>query len=196
MADDETPQALIMAGRGTRCGLLHDPLAVSCSLGRIVVLDVTDDAPQGLLVAFDKHGNPGHCFADDATTAPLRTEGTATVTLVDLAVEATGYTFVLKYLTPTSGAVTADDYRLDVYKPDGSFVVQVGGLAAAALHVDLWRNLYTLNYEIVAGSGRTEPSVSRWIPSPPDRPGPVRLRPGGPPVRGRGRSDDRRGGHR
>jgi hypothetical protein len=43
----------------------------------------------------------------------------------------------------------------------------VAGLAAARLQVDLWRNVFTLNYEIVQGSGRTEPSVSEWIPSTP-----------------------------
>jgi hypothetical protein len=31
----------------------------------------------------------------------------------------------------------------------------------------LWRNLFTLNYEILQGSGRTEPSVATWIPSTP-----------------------------
>jgi len=75
---------------------------------------------------------------------------------------------VLKYLE--AGArptVAAGDYRLDIYNPDGSFLTQVAGLAAARLQVDLWRNVFTLNYEIVQGSGRTEPSLSLWIPSTP-----------------------------
>jgi hypothetical protein len=74
---------------------------------------------------------------------------------------------VLKYLEPVSGQVLASDYRLDIYNPDGSFLTQVAGLAAARLQVDLWRNLFTLNYEILQGSGRTEPSVAEWIPSTP-----------------------------
>ena len=61
----------------------------------------------------------------------------------------------------------ASDYRLDIYNPNGTFLAQVPGLAAARLQVDLWRNLFTLNYEILAGSGRTEPSVAEWIPSTP-----------------------------
>jgi hypothetical protein len=37
---------------------------------------------------------------------------------------------------------------------------------AAKIVVDMWRNLYTLNYESFLGPGeRTEPSVSAWIPS-------------------------------
>ena len=59
------------------------------------------------------------------------------------------------------------DYRLDIYNPDGTLLVQVAGIAAARLHVDLWRNMFTLNYEILQGSGRTEPSVAQWIPSTP-----------------------------
>jgi len=86
---------------------------------------------------------------------------------VDLSVESKGYLYVLKYLTPTSGPVLASDYRLDIYNPDGTFLTQVNGLAAARLQVDIWRNLFTLNYEILAGSGRTEPSVAQWIPSTP-----------------------------
>ncbi|MCZ6885246.1 MAG: hypothetical protein O7E53_02650 [Alphaproteobacteria bacterium] len=33
--------------------------------------------------------------------------------------------------------------------------------------VTMWRELYTLNYEIVAASPRTQPSVSIWQPSTP-----------------------------
>ena len=47
------------------------------------------------------------------------------------------------------------------------FLTQVVGFAAARLQVDLWRNVFTLNYEIVQGSGRTEPSVAQWVPSTP-----------------------------
>ncbi len=93
--------------------------------------------------------------------------GTAGVVPLDLSVESKGYIFVLKYLTAQGTSVQATDYRLDIYSPDGSFLTQVSGLAAARLQVDLWRNLFTLNYEIINGTGRTEPSVSQWIPSTP-----------------------------
>jgi hypothetical protein len=108
-----------------------------------------------------------HCFAGGAWVSGLHPEGTATVEVVDLSVESKGYLYVLKYLQPASGQVLAGDYRLDIYNPDGSFLTQVAGLAAACLQVDLWRNVFTLNYEILQGSGRTEPSVAEWIPSTP-----------------------------
>jgi hypothetical protein len=166
LADSDAPAASIYSGRGTRAGLLSDPRAVSCSLDKILVLDSTPTYPQGCIAAFDFKGNPAYCFARNATVMPLRAESGGVIP-VDLSVESKGYVYVLKYLPPASGPVLASDYRLDIYNPDGSFLTQVAGLAAARLQVDLWRNLFTLNYEIVQGSGRTEPSVSQWIPSTP-----------------------------
>ena len=170
-ADASAPAAAILAGQGNRAGLLNNPVAVSCALDRIVVLQSSDPDhyPQGCLCAFDVKGNPVNCFGGGASSvAALHPEGTAQVELVDLSVEPTGYLYVLKYLaSPSSGRTQAGDYRLDIYSPDGAFLAQIAGIAAARLHVDLWRDMYTLNYEILQGSGRTEPSVALWIPSTP-----------------------------
>ena len=170
-ADAGAPAAAILAGQGNRAGLLNNPVAVSCSTDKIVVLQSSDpdNYPQGCLCAFDVKGNPVICFGGKTTSvAPLHPEGTAQVQLVDLSVEPTGYLYVLKYLVnPSTGHVQPSDYRLDIYNPDGTLLVQVAGIAAARLHVDLWRNMFTLNYEILQGSGRTEPSVAQWIPSTP-----------------------------
>ncbi len=166
-ADASAPNAAILAGQGTRPGLLSAPVAVACSLDKIAVLQTSPDHPQGSVCAFDVKGNPVHCFAGGAPAAALRPEGTAQVVVADLSIEAKGYLYVLKYLQPASGPVLASDYRLDIYNPNGTFLAQVAGLAAARLQVDLWRNLFTLNYEILPGSGRTEPSVAQWIPSTP-----------------------------
>jgi hypothetical protein len=170
LADDTaTPAAAILAGQGSRPGLLYQPVALACSLDKIMVLQVTSDNPQGSICSFDVKGNPVFKFAGDAWQVGLHPEA-GTVQLVDLSVEAKGYLYVLKYLTSASGSgtVLASDYRLDIYNPDGSFLTQVAGLAGARLHVDLWRDLYSLSYEILAGSGRTEPSVAKWIPSTPN----------------------------
>jgi hypothetical protein len=173
-ADADAPAAAILAGQGTRPALLENPVTVACALDRIVVLQTTDDYPQGCVGAFDVKGNPVHCFAGGAWLSGLHPESPdATVVVVDVSIESMGYLYVLKYLEPASGRVLAGDYRLDVYNPDGTFLTQVAGLAAAGLEVDLWRNLFTLNYEIVPGSGRTEPSVAEWVPSTPGT-GPTR----------------------
>jgi hypothetical protein len=174
-ADAGAPAATIYGGNGTRPGLLSDPVAVACSLDKVLVLQQAGTGqPSGSVCAFDVKGNPVNCFAGGAPVTPLHPEGSARVVVLDLSVESKGYLYVLKYLAPASGAVLASDYRLDLYNPDGTFLAQVAGLAAARLQVDLWRNLFTLNYEILTGSGRTEPSVAQWIPSTPSgaaRPG-------------------------
>jgi hypothetical protein len=177
LSDDAgAPAAAILAGEGTRPGLLSNPVSVACALDRIVVLQGgTANYPQGSVCAFDVKGNPVHCFLPSRPFGPagrawvtgLHPEGQANVVVVDLSIESKGYLYVLKYLQPMSGQVLASDYRLDIYNPDGSFLTQVVGLVAARLQVDLWRNLFTLNYEILQGSGRTEPSVAEWIPSTP-----------------------------
>ncbi|MFZ0272855.1 MAG: hypothetical protein WAL34_13510, partial [Acidobacteriaceae bacterium] len=174
--DASAPAATIYGGTGTgygetetRPGLLSNPVAVACSLDKILVLQQANaKQPYGSVCAFDVKGNPVNCFAGSTTSVTsLHPEGTAPVVVLDLGVESKGYLYVLKYLVPASGAVPASAYRLDIYNPDGSFLTQVAGLAAARLQVDLWRNLFTLNYEILVGSGRTEPSVAQWIPSTP-----------------------------
>jgi hypothetical protein len=41
-------------------------------------------------------------------------------------------------------------------------------VSAARIALDVWRNLFTLNYSTFKGpGGRTEPSVSQWMPTPP-----------------------------
>jgi hypothetical protein len=167
-ADASASVASIYAGIGTRSGLLTDPVAVACSLDKILVLQQAyTGQPYGSVCAFDVKGNPVNCFASNTSVTSLHPEGTAQVVVLDLSVESKGYLYVLKYLAPASGPVVASDYRLDIYNPDGTFLTQVAGLAAARLQVDLWRNVFTLNYEILTGSGRTEPSVAQWVPSTP-----------------------------
>jgi hypothetical protein len=166
--DADAPVARIRSGQGTRTGLLSQPVALSCGLSTVFVLQTSPDHPQGAILAFDLNGNPLSYFATGLSVAPLRDEGTANVVVLDLSVEGKGFLYVLKYLNPISGLLSASDYRLDIYNPDGSFLTQVPGLSAARLQVDLWRNLYTLTYEIVQGTARTEPSIALWIPSTPN----------------------------
>jgi hypothetical protein len=92
--------------------------------------------------------------------------------------EAKGYIYVLSH-KDTGGVVKDTDYALDIYNPDGSFLVRTPDpklhksgnmqyVSAARIAVDIWRNLFTLNYATFKGpGGRTEPSISQWIPTPP-----------------------------
>ena len=85
---------------------------------------------------------------------------------LDLAVEYTGYLYVLSYNQ------TSFKYRLDIYHPeqaDTNPISTTQNINAARLTVDFWRSVYTLNYEVLqlpggAAAGLTEPSVSLWAP--------------------------------
>jgi hypothetical protein len=94
------------------------------------------------------------------------TEG---ATYLDLAVEFTGYIYILSQ-------DTSQVFRLDIYHPNQTGtnpICTTRNINAGRLTVDFWRNVYTLNYEVLqlpnngGYNGVTEPSVSLWIPPPP-----------------------------
>ena len=101
------------------------------------------------------------------------------LTYCDVATESKGYVYVLAYRgDPTSGTIGPEAYVLDVFTPAGEFLFRSPDDKHAALpdtHVvagrialDYWRNLLTLNYEVLRGpGGRTEPTISQWSPTPP-----------------------------
>ena len=170
VTDADAPLANIYSGYGTRPGLIHIPVGVAAAPGAgVIVLEAAaSDLPEAgaRMQAFDFVGNPAPIFAGNSPVAPLKDEGTLSVTLLDIAVESKGFIYVLKYVN--EGA-NISDYRLDIYNPDGSWLNQTAGMSSACLTVDLWRSVYTLNFETIAkpGGGRTEPSVSIWLPSTP-----------------------------
>lgn len=95
-------------------------------------------------------------------------------TYLDMGTEMKGYIFVLGY---TGNGKKENDYKLDIYDPQGhwlsrtpdtSIEPRATGVNAAKLVVDMWRTMFTLNFEHFQGpGGRTEPSVSRWLPTTP-----------------------------
>ncbi len=152
--------ATMRAGLGTRAGLLNTPVAVTVHDGALLVLE------QGNLriQAFDVTANPVPRFAGGTSPfAPLVSESEAVVYL-DLSTDTLGYLYVLSY---TGDGSMAADYRLDIYEPDGTFLVRTPGIAAARMTVGPFRTLYTLNYAAIAGAPRVEPSLSQWLPSTP-----------------------------
>ncbi len=102
------------------------------------------------------------------------------VKYLDLAMESKGYIYVLSYKDTDRTKVVNTDYVIDIYAPDGSFLVRTPDpklysdpskmefVAAARLALDSWRNMFTLNYEAFAGpDGRVEPSIGTWVPTTP-----------------------------
>jgi hypothetical protein len=102
------------------------------------------------------------------------------LTYCDLAIESKGYVYVLAYKGDAKkGTIPNTAYVLDVYTPQGvhlfrspdpskTTAANMEYVVAEKLAIDLWRNMFALNYEQIAGpGGRTEPSVSQWSPTPP-----------------------------
>jgi hypothetical protein len=164
--DKDARVATLASGQGFREGLVQGPRGLAVGLdGRVLILESINQRIQ----AFDLNGNPVPYFADPndpskkISTMALADPGNSTY--LDLSVEAKGYLYVLRYKGDGS---KPSDYQVDLYEPDGKLLVSTTKVAADKIVVDLIRNLYTLNYEVILGAGkRTEPSVSLWIPPAP-----------------------------
>lgn len=87
----------------------------------------------------------------------------AALTYLSMATETKGYIYVLSYVQPGTDIF---NFLLDIYNPDGTPLATTSGLNAGDIVVDMWRNLYSLNFESFLGpNGATEPSISVWTPS-------------------------------
>jgi hypothetical protein len=151
------PFAALAGGTGSRVGLLDTPVAVCSHDGALLVLEQGNQRVQ----AFDPDGNAVELFTDanGVATSLLALQEEAGITYLDVAVEGAGYVYVLSYADSGSSAA---NYRLDVYTPTGQFLSRTARVAAGNIAVDLYRNVYTLNYETMANSPRVEPSLSQW----------------------------------
>lgn len=160
--------AQLKSGPGKRPGLLDTPAAAAISAdGVILILEAGNNRIQAL----DIGGNPVQHFTklSGAGSSPYFLPLTATDqrwTYLDMAVEYTGYIYVLSYRPDTFV------YQLDIYHPQQSNsqpIATTTAINAARLVVDFWRNVYTLNYEVLtlpngSSADLTEPSVSLWTP--------------------------------
>lgn len=105
---------------------------------------------------------------------PLRTQTvTGTLTYLDIATETKGYVYVLGVIDNNYNSTKDPNdlvFQLDIYNPDGSPMLDAPqpGINAGKITVDQYRNLFSLNFNVVIGpNSRTEPGVSEWIPSTP-----------------------------
>jgi hypothetical protein len=147
---------------GEQRGMVRGVVAIACMFTGTTFLVL--EAANKRLQAFSRNGNPVARFGKPGAMSAivsLKAE-TTPVTYLDLAVEATDYIYVLSY---ANEGTVVDDYRLDIYQPNGDWLARTTGMVAGRIAVDFWRNVFTLNYEQLVGPNkRTEPSVSGWIP--------------------------------
>lgn len=156
------------SGQGTRPGLITSPMAAAISPdGVILVLE--DASANNRIQAFDVGGNPVPFFKQQKTPYFLQLDATEGMSYLDLAVEFSGYLYVLSQ-DPNTTVI-----RLDIYHPGQTGtqpICTTQDVNGAKLTVDFWRSVYTLNYEVLQLPGGaipdlTEPSVSLWVPTPP-----------------------------
>ncbi|MEM0954841.1 MAG: hypothetical protein AAGI24_11940 [Pseudomonadota bacterium] len=162
IARDIAPMATVYGGSGSLPGLLGSPSAVRASVrGQIYVLESQNRRIQ----VFDVHGQPSrNVLSGNAFQISLEPTG-KDVTLLDIGVDAEDFVFLLGY---RNNGLAASDYVLDIYDASGSFLSRTEGLNAGSMTVDLWRNIYSLNFEkLLLDDGRAEPSISLWIPFTP-----------------------------
>jgi hypothetical protein len=155
-----------ICGPGIQRGNIKGAAAIAATRtgGSFLVLEQSNMRIQAL----DSFGQPLNNYFSNSKDAlpyvPLKAES-GTVEYLDISVEPVGFIYVLSGATIAGGA---KEYRLDVYKPDGSWLCQTKGVAAMRMLADRWRNVYTINYEmLLPPDGRTEPSVSEWNPNTP-----------------------------
>ena len=141
--------------------VLFKPVAIAfTSTGLLMVID--QNTPLGDVVrVVSSKGTPVSYEAFGAPFKRLKSESEP-ITYLDFSIDADGYFFVLKLV---GRADTADNYKLDLYAPDGRHLSQTSGMAAHKMHSDYWRNIYTLNYEQTSKDGKiNEPTLSIWVP--------------------------------
>jgi len=164
----ETAIAQIVGGVGTRPGLINLPtFAAITPDGVLLILEAGNNRIQ----AFDLGGNPAQYF--DQQPVPYYIELPDTPrsdgwTHLDMKVEFTGLLYVLSYLPSTF------EYRLNIYHPKqtkAEAITHTSGVYADKFALDLWRNLYTLNYGSIQyrdnpaqNPALVEPSLSLWVP--------------------------------
>ena len=162
--DEDAPWASAPLEPGAAPGRLSAPaLAAIRPDQTILVLEAGNQRVQ----AFSRGGHPVLAFGEQSSF-PLVSHASSDVHVVYLSmtVDVANYTYVL---SQNGNGYEATQFNLDVYTPTGKpLFYQQGAIVAGGMAVDLWRNLYALNFQQIAGpGGRPEPSISEWIPSTP-----------------------------
>lgn len=158
------PRNIVGAGESTDIDTLPDVLfapqvVAFTATGALMIVDQTPAGHYARI--FSSNGTALDYPLFGGFYKALKTENES-VTYLDISVDAEGYFFILKRL---GGGLSVEDYRLDLYKPDGTFLSQTSGVAAHKMRSDFWRNIYTLNYEQTTKDGSyNEPTVSIWAP--------------------------------
>ena len=152
--DRDVPVATIVARVGYNVGNVSSPVGLASTAEGVLVVAENGN---GRLQAFDIDGNPVKLFdGGTARTAPLY-RWTAGMEVLDLCIENGGFIYVLSIDRSSASRATT----LDIYRPDGSWLLRQADLDVKVLTVDVWRSMFTMN-----GGSTNQAGYRSYVPEP------------------------------
>jgi len=174
-SDDNVPRARLLSGRGSRPGRVNGPTRLAVTTEGMLVIAEQENAR---VSALDLAGNPAPIFNPQGSSKPQNHFELATsdvkfdkkrTKILDLAVENGGHIYVLMSDSSKNSPSPETGHYINIYRPDGSFLVRVTDTWARRIAVDHWRVMFAMNGVGVAPSERpwalTEPSILLATPS-------------------------------
>jgi hypothetical protein len=136
--DQDVPVATVVARTGESVGNVSSPVGLASTAEGVLVVAENGN---GRLQAFDLDGNPVKLFKGGTARTAALYRWKAGIEVLDLCIENGGFIYVLS-ADRSSGSKTT---TLDIYKPDGSWLVRQENLDILVLTVDNWRSMFTMN---------------------------------------------------
>lgn len=175
--DPQKPATYTLTAKGQTVSVYNDLSNVRViAIGQGVKWQIDDlSGARSWLLTLNTTNPAQITVADYLSYMPLNKP--AGITYLDVAVEAKGYIYVLSYRNEGRDPT---DYILDIYNPDGTFLVTVPDstlvpdpakrqhIVAGHLAIDSFRTLVAMNYGKFLGENqRTQPQISQWTPTTP-----------------------------
>ncbi|MBD1228223.1 hypothetical protein [Xenorhabdus griffiniae] len=175
--DPQKPATYTLTAKGQTVSVYNDLSNVRViAIGQGVKWQIDDlSGARSWLLTLNVTNPAQITVADYLSYMPLNKP--AGITYLDVAVESKGYIYVLSYRNEGRDPT---DYVLDIYNPDGTFLVTVPDstlvpdpakrqhIVAAHLAIDSFRTLVAMNYGKFLGENqRTQPQISQWKPTTP-----------------------------
>ena len=174
-SDDNVPRARLLSGRGSRPGRVNGPTRLAVTTEGMLVIAEQENAR---VSALDLAGNPAPIFNPQGSSKPQNHFELATsdvkfdkkrTKILDLAVENGGHIYVLMSDSSNNSPSPVTGHYINIYRPDGSFLVRLTDTWARRIAVDRWRVMFAMSGVGVAPSERpwalTEPSILLATPN-------------------------------
>lgn len=178
VGDSAAPRATVVSGRGKRRGRLDGPNRIAVTVNGTVLVAEQENARVSALdtagnpvPTFDPRGPGPHSFLLDPADGTF----TPTTEILDLAVEHGGHIYVLLTDPSPQNPSKITGRYINIYEPDGRFLVRIVDTYSKRIVVDHWRVMYGMDGTSVDRTGSlpwsgpaygdvTEPAVTLAVP--------------------------------